>query len=386
MDTELTIFLYLMVDLLALLFIWIADSQPHTVSLNIEELRCDCTSNNHCVSLATIAIVCSFSCLFLLLSLRDYVGTDYSAYVSAYQSIGLDNLYEGERSWLMQSPSFFLLCKILYSVSDDYICMFAVIGMITLSCFYKAICNISVNWTLSLYLFLCFCLYYQAFNQIRQMTAIAIIAVSYRYLLSDDLKRFLMTVIVASSFHLSALIFLIIWPIRKIEINFKHLAIYFFAGALLFLFFTRIQNALSFLGYVQTYAADQSFSASFELSTILNFAVRLLLFTFCLLFYRATVKRSSYTAIYYNVAAVCTILQIGAIMFNIFGRLTTYFYIVYIFLIPEVLKTISKPFDKYGTALLYSGAIIIFAVYFVVYYFSPAGAQGAGYLNYSTWL
>ena len=115
MDTELTIFLYLMVDLLALLFIWIADSQPHTVSLNIEELRCDCTSNNHCVSLATIAIVCSFSCLFLLLSLRDYVGTDYSAYVSAYQSIGLDNLYEGERSWLMQSPSFFLLCKISVS-------------------------------------------------------------------------------------------------------------------------------------------------------------------------------------------------------------------------------------------------------------------------------
>lgn len=382
MDITSTFLLYIIIDGIALFFMSVANSYKVRIGNAIVTNSCSWSK----IRFSTIFMFFSFLCLYCLMLFRDYVGTDYSAYVNSYYSIGLNNLYEGEKAWLMQSPSFFVLCKFLYFFTDNYVVMFAVVGFITLFFFYKSIHDISINWWLSLYLFLCFCLYYQAFNQIRQMMAIAIISYSYRYLIEDDFKKFLIAIIIAASFHLSAVIFFVAWFVRKRRMNLKHLTIYIAIGVVLFLFFSKIQDVFSFLGYVQTYAADKNFSESFGLSTVLNFGVRLLMFVFCLLFYKETVKRAPYAVVYYNIAALCTVLQVGAMMFNIFGRGTTYFYLAYLFLIPEVLKTISDHFDSLGKWLVYTMTIIFFAIYFVVYYFSPAGAEGAGYILYSTWL
>lgn len=382
MDVESTLCMYICINLISLLFMGLADSQ-RKISVNGEN---NILSSKKYIRVSTVFMSCSFFFLYFLLIFRNYVGTDYAAYVNTYQSIGLDNLYEGEKTWLMQSPLFFVICKSLYVFTDNYIIMFATIGFITLFFFYKSIHDISINWMLSLYLLICFCLYYQAFNQIRQMTAVAIIAYSYRYLVEDNLKKFFITMAIATSFHLSAVIFCLVWFVRKKKISIKYLLISGATCVVIFLFFNKIQNIFSFLGYLQTYANDKSFSASFEISTILNFIVRLVIFCFCLLFYRGTIKRAPYTISYYNIAIICTVLQVGAIMFNIFGRVTTYFYISYLFLIPEVLKTLAKRFGYFEKFILYIIVAIAFAIYFIIYYFSSSGAEGSGYLNYSTWL
>lgn len=104
----------------------------------------------------------------------------------------------------------------------------------------------------------------------------------------------------------------------------------------------------------------------------------------CLMFAKKTVARAKYTVVLYNIVAMCTILQIGAISFNIFGRITTYFYIAYIFLIPEVLKTIRELFSERDGILIYIGISLLLCIYNVVYYFSSAGAVAAGYSMYAS--
>lgn len=381
MDESSTFFLYIIVDFIALLSMGIAN-----ITKPIGFDRKNIVTGNFKISLSLLFMMISFLILFVLASFRDYVGRDYGTYVSIFYSVGEDNLYEGERTWLMQSPLFFLLCKVLSVFTDEYLIMFAVISFITLFFFYKAIHDISINWFLSLYLLLCFCLYYQSFNQIRQMTAVAIIAYSYKFLIRDDIKRFFLTVFIASTFHMSALIFGIIWPLRKMKMSVKNLVFYFLIGIGLFILFDRIVDLLSFVGYVKNYSGDENFSAGFTISTVLNFIVRLALFFFCLIFYKLVTRRYSYSLVYYNLAVICTIAQIGAIKFSIFGRLTTYFFLVYVFLLPEVFKVLTDRLDKMGKLVFYIFILIAFAVYFLVYYFSPNGAEGGGYLIYSSWI
>lgn len=381
MDESSTFFLYIIVDFIALLSMGIAN-----ITKPIGFDRKNIVTGNFKISLSLLFMMISFLILFVLASFRDYVGRDYGTYVSIFYSVGGDNLYEGERTWLMQSPLFFLLCKVLSVFTDEYLIMFAVISFITLFFFYKAIHDISINWFLSLYLLLCFCLYYQSFNQIRQMTAVAIIAYSYKFLIRDDIKSFFLTVFIASTFHMSALIFGIIWPLRKMKMSVKNLVFYFLIGIGLFILFDRIVDLLSFVGYVKNYSGDENFSAGFTISTVLNFIVRLALFFFCLIFYKLVTRRYSYSFVYYNLAAICTIAQIGAIKFSIFGRLTTYFFLVYVFLLPEVFKVLADRLDKMGKLVFYIFILIAFAVYFLVYYFSPNGAEGGGYLIYSSWI
>lgn len=99
-----------------------------------------------------------------------------------------------------------------------------------------------------------------------------------------------MTVFIASTFHISALIFGIIWPLRKMKMSVKNLVFYFSIGIALFILFDRVVDLLSFVGYVKNYSGDEEFSAGFTLSTILNFVVRLALFFFCLIFYKLVIK------------------------------------------------------------------------------------------------
>lgn len=381
MDESSTFFLYIIVDFIALLSMGIAN-----ITKPIGFDRKNIVTGNFKISLSLLFMIISFLILFLLASFRDYVGRDYGTYVSTFYSVGEDNLYESERTWLMQSPLFFLLCKVLNVFTDEYLIMFAVISFITLFFFYKAIHDISINWFLSLYLLLCFCLYYQSFNQIRQMIAVAIIAYSYKFLIRDDIKRFFLTVFIASTFHMSALIFGIIWPLRKMKMSVKNLVFYFLIGIGLFILFDRIVDLLSFVGYVKTYSGDKNYSAAFTISTVLNFIVRLALFFFCLIFYKLVTRKYSYSLVYYNLAVICTIAQIGAIKFSIFGRLTTYFFLVYVFLLPEVFKVLTDRLDKMGKLVFYIIILIAFAVYFLVYYFSPNGAESGGYLIYSSWI
>lgn len=373
-----TFFFYVLVGIASLFLMECAREKRSVVNIEYQ------VNTAFSLKISNIYIFLSFLVLFLVLATRDHVGTDYQQYVTTYGNISINSLNTGDVEWLKQSIAFWWICKALSFFTSNYYYMFAVIGFITLFYFYKAIISVSCNWTYSLFLFLVFCLYYQSFNQVRQVAAIAIIAYSYKFLKKENFKLFVTTIIVASLFHLSALVFMMAWFIRKIKINFKNIFIYMIVGVIFFLFFDKLVNLFNFISYIRTYSSSETYSMEYGMSTILNFIVRLLMYLGCLMFAKKTVAREKYTVALYNIVAICTVLQIGAISFNIFGRITTYFYIAYIFLIPEVLKTIKELFSERDGILIYIGSSLLFCIYNVVYYFSSAGAVAAGYSMYAS--
>ena len=186
----------------------------------------------------------------------------------------------------------------------------------------------------------------------------------------------------AALFHKSVLVCLLIWPIRKLKINYETLFMYTVAGSLFFFGFDFLLNIFSHTTYVSTYINSGQYSMSFGMSTLLNFGVRLFMFVFSVCFYRETIRRNIKMIPLYNIAAICTIAQLGAIRFNLFGRLTTYFYVIYIILLPEVFKSMEEKFSIQSRKIIRIAVFSFLAIYHFVYYFSSRGAISGGYINY----
>jgi hypothetical protein len=330
----------------------------------------------------------SFIVLFLVVALRDRVGRDYTAYANAYIRINSGYIDEATKEWL--GIGYRALCRIVgFFGEENYRLMFAIIGFLTLYFFYEAILNISKQASISLFLLISFCLYYQMFNQSRQMLAISITTYAYKYLIQEEVKSihlFLILVFLAMLFHTSALIMLILLFVHNRKVNIRLITAYALLTATAFSMYNILVYLISFTNYGRTYFGWAVHDTSFELSSTLNLAIRLFMLAFCLLFSKNVIKRAPYTKGLYNAVLICTCFQVITLRSHLFGRITTYCFIFYIFLIPEVLATICLKTTRYNKIFIYGATIILFSAYHLVYYFSSNGAIAGGYNLYRTFV
>lgn len=232
---------------------------------------------------------------------------------------------------------------------------------------------------LSLYLFLCSCLYYQMFNQFRQMLAISI---TLSYLLERKKGMFSFYVFLATMIHQSAVVFYILLVIRDIKFSYKLLGVYAIISILGFFYFDNLMMLIKDeSNYGAVYVGSTLYDVAYSGSVIVNTFVRIFILLLCMLVYNDTVNRAKYTVYLYNVAWIYTVIQIFTLQSFLFGRVTTYFFLPYIVLLPEVLKTYEIKFGKYGIfARIFF--FICFAIYHYVYYLF-GGASAGGYNEYS---
>lgn len=299
--------------------------------------------------------------------MRDHVGIDYGSYANVYLRINSGEM-DIFNNWI--SPGYWLICKFLGLLDPaNYYLMFTVMAFITIYYLLKAIYSMSCNWYLSLAVFLTFCLYYQSFNQFRQLCAIAITTYSCYYLIHGRLKIFLLYVLLAMSIHKSAFIMAGLILVYKLNINWKTLLFYALSCVILNIgydiFIVRFSALTSYGGYI-----GSQYDIAGRMSTYLNTAVRLTMIAGCLVFSKRTIERAPYTITFYNIALVCTVLQTLTMRTHIISRMTTYFYVPYIILVPEVLKTMESYFDKASARLIRLSVFILLFTYHYVYFFS----------------
>ena len=153
----------------------------------------------------------------LIGSIRFQVGTDYENYRTIYenrQEIGiLEGILQGKEILV------FIIIKIA-AYLNNYQLMLAIITFLTIIIFYKAILDykekISLGFMFFLYLFLNFT---TSFNIIRQALAMVIVLYSYKFMFKRNFIKFLLTIIIASMFHITALIFLPFYFICSDKLN-----------------------------------------------------------------------------------------------------------------------------------------------------------------------
>ena len=90
---------------------------------------------------------------------------------------------------------------------------------------------------IAVFIFMCFGTYPQAENGLRQACATAILVFGYRILTEKNVLSYLILVLVAATFHVSALIFLILFPLRYIRVDGMFMKVSAILSVLLFVFY-----------------------------------------------------------------------------------------------------------------------------------------------------
>jgi transmembrane protein EpsG len=139
------------------------------------------------------------------------VGIDAANYYSGYERIakGLETGWEPIYVWLNE------LAYVVYDAPEVAI-LFA--ALLTMLLYYIAFRYYSVNYALSLAIFLGAFGYFTSFNLVRQSIAIAVVTLAFVFLRSNRLI-FIALLLIASGFHASAIIMLPMILFSKIKLD-----------------------------------------------------------------------------------------------------------------------------------------------------------------------
>lgn len=303
-----------------------------------------------------------FFCLIqmtLIIGLRYQVGADYFSYERMYNYLG-GGVYVGYKYDGVEI-GYSIINQILWKMGVPYWGLNLLIAFLTILFILKAIKEWSVDFFLSVYLYISFFFFYHAMNQTRQGLSIAIGLYAVALLAKGYVKKFLFWIIVGSLFHITILIFLPLLFLRKIEFNKSAFCIYIallFIASIGFSIIFRVIQWTRYAIYINSFYDVDGLTSS-----KLNLVVRIIMLLFALIRYKS-IEDSTKKTLLYHMIMICTLIQILTIRSSLFGRITTPFFGAYIFLIPDLIYNVRGKYQK----LIYYGCVGVATLYQIVYF------------------
>lgn len=359
--------LYITVAAVTVLLAGLVNNQPVTQPYKV-------TRQQMCNRVCLLSV---FLVLFALSACRLNVGNDYAKYVEFMHLVNCD-------SYVPTEIGFNLLVKLIYGISgyENYLLVFAVYAFVTVLVFLLAIYDLSDEFPLSFFLFMMLGYYFQTFSTVRYYLALAIALYSMKFVLRRQWGRFVVLILLGSTFHKSLLVviplyFLAILPWKKWQLAVAAL----FCSTFLFLqdFYLKVVVFL-----YPTYEDTEYLEGGTSYINILRCAA-VLLFAGIVLWMQ---KRQGVVSgmendrfrfyFYLNLGAL--VLYVFCSFLPIISRIGYYLTVSHILFLPMLLKQIK---DVKWRRLFRVGILIAAVLYFIMY-MGRAGNDGVLILPYRT--
>lgn len=220
-------------------------------------------------------IILAFGLFIIIAAFRgENVGNDTDAYLRLFTNISVT----GDIStftWRYEI-GYLYLNKLLSIVVTDPQIIIIVTSFIIMIGFARFIYKYSNMPWLSTFLFFTLGYFGTTMNTIRLNLAIIVILFAYDFLRERKLIKFVLTVIFASLFHRTAIIFLLAWPITKLRVNYKTMSSLVIASVLGYLMFPTIFNGLiKIFPTYQYYVGSEYLNGEVRLASVMNMLVGL---------------------------------------------------------------------------------------------------------------
>lgn len=312
--------------------------------------------------ISKVAQVTSSILLVLLVICRYDIGYDYHTYYSLVEDKNMELI-----EFLFSPFSAYLAYIAVYFDSPHLI--FILFGIPTFVLILCGISKNSKNYSLSVFIFICLFLI-NFLSVIRQALAVALCFYAYRYIVERKLFKYVCFVVIAALFHSSALIVLPFFWLDKIKFRalFVLSILFFGLKSILFNLFLELDLYTSYLSEDGVIPQGGSF--------ILYFYI--LLFVFCILICSRNKPD--------NVTYFLKIIFLGITFALMFGphlgeRISLYFYIYYVLLIPSILNSEKYAYRKYFTKLFY---FLFISYFFLLLSFPFIKGTHSFYVPYKT--
>ena len=303
------------------------------------------------------------------------VGTDYDSYIRMYQSF-LNVPFVDYFNNISIEPGFYLLIKLSQFISNDTYVLFLLSSTFTILAFYLGLKITDPKHKGIIFLLFLIIIYPITFNATRQGISISICFLALSHLIGGHPKKFFFWVIAAATFHVSSLVCIIAYFIRKLLISsrdssqknrflFENISFVIFCIVIIPIIFPNLPN----ISIISKYIEYGDYISGVSITTIMFKIIIVLIITY---FYKKISRKSPYASDYYTLGLL-EISTIGlwissAVLFRISLLFTTFNLI----LLSEIIDTFDKRFDKH----VIQAIIIIFAlVYFYVAYYVAGQAE-----------
>ena len=287
---------------------------------------------------------------FLILAFRKPI-SDMIKYCQYYSIIG-------ETSWkdliyFSWEKGYIFLNKILYMINHSeqfFIIVTSALGLIGPYYFIK---RYSKNYLMSVLLFIILSFFGYHYYVLRQMLALSVLLFSIRFIEERKLGKFILCVLLATSLHLTSILFLIGYFIFPLKITKKHFIRVMIIVAILIPLKGVLVKLVALVGY-QEYIG---------VSTSDGYNLLIMMLGFLILFYIIASFRSKdkneENTIFYNQFFLAVMLQVLATSQSVIARIVVDFYIAIIILIPNVIEDLKEEQKITIYGLMYLGIIVL---------------------------
>lgn len=282
------------------------------------------------------------------------VGTDSGTYTRRFrENLDIDSFQFEEGVEI----GFQVLEHLLLSSIKNYSWLFLVTAIFVIYCYLNIIKKHSVNYSLSIFLYITTGLYTFFFNGLRQGIAMAIFTFAFPYLLEKKIIHYILICSIASLFHITALFMIPFYFIVNLNIKPIYKILATFLGSL-------IVSRFLLLYIASTNARYESYTESAEnsggLLTLTFYVFILIIMLFISRIYKFKDEKFKKLLTFYG-SGIVFIIPLAMIGTNPSGpqRLITYFTWTLFLLVPIILKKIN---NVYVTNLM----IIFFLFYFIL--------------------
>lgn len=201
-----------------------------------------------------------FGIVLIMLSLRgERVGSDTPVYLGHFERISRFSFKEVFENY-ENEQGYYLLNKVISIFTKNkqiFLTIIALICVIPVAVLYG---KNSENAMMTIAVFLIGANFPMLFSGLRQSIALAIVAISYKYIKEKKLWKFLLLILLAFFFHKSAFIALLLYPMYHMNITKPKLFIFIPIIGVVFVFNKQIfEFMLQFLGeYGEEYSAEET--------------------------------------------------------------------------------------------------------------------------------
>ena len=343
-----------------------------------------------------IFILLAFSQLFILMAFRKQIGFDYNMYAVGFRSMA--NTGFSTLTYKDWETGFIIFTKLLGMIPgvdyQMYMIILSVIAILPAAIFiYK---NSDVPW-LSTILYVNMFMYFMSMNFLRQMIAVSLVLLAWHFMKNNKFILYAVIIVFASFFHQTVLIMLPVYFLVKMKPGIKEMLIY---GFILLWFYTASTNLIDLV--TSFYHEEYRETVFIQEGVSFIYAILPMFITICAfaLIKTETINLTRENRYLTNLTFIGTLMMITMSKHSIIERLSYYFIMFMIVLVPVIYQSLKSKGIKYTTSServinltsKKSRTILAFTFLFLVlglscmhfYYGLSENAHGAE--HYQTWL
>lgn len=309
--------------------------------------------------------------LFILSGLRGRnVGSDTEVYLNLFDNIK-NNIHWNEFGERFEYGYLALNRIIGYFFESSqvllFITSFFIVGVVSLFIY-----KYSDNIWLSFHLFITLMFFYSSMSAIRYYIAISIILISIKYVYKEKLFKFIICVLIASLFHYTALVFIVVYYINRMKFTRRNILTIFLASIIGFISFNKILSiGLSIFPQYVSYLTT-SYIGETQLSAVINLIISICLLLLGLILdkkHETLFKYKHMEKIGYSMLLLQIFFAVLALRASLFIRFYNYFAIFNIIYIPMQVKKIKDINLKY--IYIYGVWIVSFLYNIIILVYKP---------------